>query len=135
MGPPHTAGLPYDFDQVRVFTWNMKMHRYETAYREKNVEGFLPVTVKTEKDPYGKSPQAQTPLPTFTYRVLPADAPPVVPDPLTGIVKPSRTIEKTYRLEGNLVRRIQPPGSPKDDEAHPAAEEKKAGVGKKGKKR
>jgi len=132
---PYAAGLPYDFDQVRVFTWNMKMHRYETAYRDKNIEGYLPVTIKMEKDPYGKSVQAQTPLPAFTYRVLPADAPPVVPDPVTGVVKPSRTLDKTYRLEGNVVRRIQAPGSPKDDEAHPAAEEKKAGTGKKGKKR
>lgn len=122
---PWTAGLPYDFDQVRVFTWNPKMHRYETAYRERNIEGYLPVTIGMAKDPYGKSPQAQTPLPTFTYRVLAADAAPVIPDPTTGVIKAGKTIEKTYRLEGNLVRRIQPPGSPKDDEAHPAPEVKK----------
>ena len=52
---PYRAGLPYDFDQVRVFTWNLKMHRYETAFREKNIEGYLPVTIRTEKDPYGKA--------------------------------------------------------------------------------
>ena len=127
----YTAGLPYDFDQVRVFTWNMKMHRYETAFREKNVEGYLPVSVKMDTDHYGKSATAQTPLPTFSYKVLAADAGPVVPDPVTGMVTPGRTIEKTYRLEGNLVRRIAPPGSKDEPEAHPVVEVKKASKGKK----
>ena len=108
---PYTAGLPYDFDQVRVFTWNMKMHRYETAFRDKNIEGYLPVSVRTATDPYGKSAVAQTPEPTFTYKLLAADAGPVVPNPMTGMVTPGRTIAKTYRLEGNLVRRVAAPGS------------------------
>jgi hypothetical protein len=122
---PYTAGLPYDFDQVRVFTWNVKMHRYETAFREKNIEGYLPVAISMQKDPYGKAIVAQTPLPTFTYKVLAADAGRVVPDPATGMVTPGRTIAKTYRLEGNLVRRVAPPGSKDEPEAHPVAEEKK----------
>ena len=129
---PYAAGLPYDFDQVRVFTWNSKMHRYETGYREKNIEGYLPVKIGMGKDPYGKSPTAQTLLPTFTYRVLTADAGPVVPDPTTGIITPGPTIEKTYRLEGNLVRRLAPPGYHDAPEAHPKAEEKKE---KKGRRR
>ena len=87
------------------------MHRYETAFREKNMEGYLPVTIAMEKDPYGKSAVAQTPEPTFTYKVLAADAGPVVPDPVTGMVKPGRTIAKTYRLESNLVRRVAAPGA------------------------
>jgi hypothetical protein len=128
---PYAAGLPYDFDQVRVFTWNLKMHRYETAYREKNIEGYLPVKIGAERDPYGKAVVAQTPLPTFTYRVLAADAGPVVPDPVTGLVTPGRTIAKTYRLEGNLVRRVAAPGSKDEPEAHPMAEEKKDKAGKK----
>jgi hypothetical protein len=132
LGPLHGAGLPYDFDQVRVFTWNMKMHRYETAFREKNIEGYLPVSLSMQKDPYGKMPIAQTPLPTFTYKVLAADAPSVVPDPMTGVSTPGRTIAKTYRLVGNIVQRVVPPGYHDDPEAHPAPEEKKD---KKGKKR
>ena len=128
---PYTAGLSYDFDQVRVFTWNLKMHRYETAYRDKNIEGYLPVTIKSSTDPYGKSATAQTPLPAFSYKVLAADAGPVVPDATTGMVTPGRLIEKTYRLEGNIVRRIAPPGSKDEPEAHPVAEVKKGKLGKK----
>jgi hypothetical protein len=48
------------------------------------------------------------------------------------MMTPGRMIEKTYRLEGNVVRRVQPPGAPKDELAHPAPEVKKD---KKGKKR
>jgi len=131
---PYQSGLAYDFDQVRVFTWNLKMHRYETAYREKNIEGYLPVSVRNARDPYGRSPTAETPLPTFTYKVLAADAGPVAPDPTTGMITPGRLIEKTYRLEGNLVRRIQAAGTPSDDEAHPIADDKKD-KNKKGKKK
>ena len=55
----------------------------------------------------------------------------MVPDPVTGMVKPGRTIAKTFRLEGNLVRRLAAPGSKDDPEAHPVAEEKKDKAGKK----
>lgn len=41
-------GMPYDYDQVRVFTWNVRRHRYETAYREHDLTGFLPVALGTE---------------------------------------------------------------------------------------
>jgi hypothetical protein len=128
---PYKAGLPYDFDQVRVFTWSLKKHRYETGFRDKNIEGYLPVTIKVEKDPNGKSAAAQVPAPTFSYRVLAAEAPDVVPDPVSGAVVPGKTVVKTYRLEGNLVRRILQPGMPAPMEAHPAPPEKKAVVAKK----
>jgi len=34
-----------DFDAWRVFLWNRRRHRYETSYRQRDVEGYFPVTV------------------------------------------------------------------------------------------
>jgi len=116
---PYKAGLPYDFDQVRVFIWNIKKHRYETGYRDRNIQGYLPVEVKVATDPYSKSPTAAVPAPTFSYRVLSDDAGPVIPDPVTGMMVPGKTILKTYRLEGNLVRRLLPPTTQAPGETHP----------------
>ena len=124
---PYKSGLPYDFDQVRVFIWNVKKHRYETAFREHNIAGYLPVRTSMAADPYGKQPVSAMPAPTFRLQVLPADAPTVIPDPTTGAVAPSRTIEKTYRLEGNVVRRVLPPGAQPPAEAHPNPEQEKPG--------
>jgi uncharacterized protein YgiM (DUF1202 family) len=38
--PPEVA-----FDGIRVFTWNLKKHRYETAYRIKGLRGAYPLVV------------------------------------------------------------------------------------------
>jgi SH3-like domain-containing protein len=132
---PYKAGLTYDFDQVRVFTWNVKKHRYETGFRDRNIEGYLPVSVKMATDPYGKGPAATTPAPMFTYRVLADDAGPVVPDTVTGAIVPGKTVLKTYRLEGNLVRRVIEPGTQAPGEAHPepVSDKKKAAAAKGGK--
>lgn len=116
---PYMAGLPYDFNQVRVFVWNLKKHRYETGFRERNIEGYLPVEISRAKDPYGKAPTSMAEAPTFSYRVLAADAPPVIPDPVTGTMSPTKTNLKTYRLEGNLVRRVIAPGTTPPDDFHP----------------
>ena len=35
--------VPYEFDSFRVFVWSTKRHRYETAYIERNVQGYYPV--------------------------------------------------------------------------------------------
>src|SRR5262249_7853048 len=56
-------GAPFDFNQIRVFTWNVRRHRYETAYRER-FEGVLPVTLG--KEDFGK----EGVLPTFTVRAI-----------------------------------------------------------------
>ena len=55
-------GLPWDYNQIRVFTRNRAKHRYETAYRERDLEGYLPV--KTGHQTFDKEGD----LPTFTIR-------------------------------------------------------------------
>jgi SH3-like domain-containing protein len=40
----------YDFDRIRVFTWNMKRNRYETAYRESKIFGVYPIRTFTKDD-------------------------------------------------------------------------------------
>ena len=132
---PYKAGLPYDFDQVRVFIWNVKKHRYETAFREHNILGYLPAKIGSMKDPYGTGALAQMTLPSFTYHVLSADAPIPDPDPTTGLIKPAKLIEKTYRLEGNICRRMIQPGTQPPVEAHPIPEPPKDKSAKGRKKR
>jgi uncharacterized protein YgiM (DUF1202 family) len=39
---------PYQFDSFRVFVWSTRRHRYETAYIERNVEGYFPVSAQPE---------------------------------------------------------------------------------------
>jgi uncharacterized protein YgiM (DUF1202 family) len=36
---------PFDFDAWRVFLWNRRRHRYETSYRQRDLEGYFPVQV------------------------------------------------------------------------------------------
>ncbi|HZZ40310.1 MAG TPA: SH3 domain-containing protein [Acidobacteriaceae bacterium] len=95
---PWRGGLPFDFDQVRVFTWNVKKHRYETAYRERNIAGYLPVTVSQQT--FGNQTE-----PVFSFRVA-ADAENASLDPQTGMVKPGSTTTEAYHMEGVLVRRV-----------------------------
>ena len=86
-------GLPYDYNQIRVFTRNRAKHRYETAYREHNLEGYLPVRVG-HQDFGGKEGD----LPTFTIREK---------------IDDGRIVEETYKLNGPIVRRVLSP----DEEA------------------
>ncbi len=127
---PFKAGLPYDFDQIRVFTWSLSHHRYENGFRLKNIEGYLPVVLSKVKDPSERPPLGQEELPAFTFRMVTADGQ-VGLDPATGEVRQGKTIAQTFRLEGSQVHRVGPVVEA-DLVAHPEPEEKKE---KKGKRR
>jgi len=85
---PHD-GLSYDFDQVRVFTWNARKHRYETAYREHGLDGILPVTITKENF------EKEGTLPVFILHVK---------DEAGSIA------ERKYKLNTPIVRRVLAPG-------------------------
>ena len=92
-------GLPYDWDQVRVFIWNARKHRYETAYRLREQQGYFPIAVGKEVvDKVGEEP-------TFTIQTTPDG---VVTQDEGGSFH-ARTVNTTqYRLEGGIVRRDTP---------------------------
>ncbi|MGO9519154.1 MAG: SH3 domain-containing protein [Candidatus Korobacteraceae bacterium] len=81
-------GLAWDYNQIRVFTWGKGHHHYETAYRERNLEGFLPV--KTGHEVFGKEGD----LPTFTIRKETDDG---------------KLVDITYKLNGPIVRKVLTP--------------------------
>ncbi len=81
-------GMPYDFNQARVYTWNARKHRYETAFRERELTGVLPVTLgRQDFDKEGN-------LRTFILR-----------NKEDGSVR-----ELTYKFNPPIVRRVLAPG-------------------------
>jgi hypothetical protein len=77
-------GMPYDYDQIRVFTWNVRRHRYETAYRERHLFGIFPVIVSRESfDKEGL-------LPVFVLHIQ----------------ENGRILERKYKLNTPIVRRV-----------------------------
>ena len=89
-------GSPFDFNSFRIFTWNTHRHRYETAYRERNIMGFLPVTIGNRNfDKEGVQP-------IFTVKLRNEDG---------------TTSDHTFRLAGPLVKRVLAP----EEEAKKAA--------------
>jgi hypothetical protein len=80
-------GMPFDYNQIRVFTWNVRRHRYETAYRERKLNGFLPVTISHEVF------EKEGNLPVFTLHVRDEDG---------------KESERKYKLNTPIVRRVSP---------------------------
>lgn len=72
------TGVPFEFDSFRVFVYVVRRHRYETAYIERNVEGYYPVEV---------TPGA---MPKFSLVFREPDG---------------RLVKKSYVLEGYIVRK------------------------------
>ena len=97
-------GQPYDYDKVHVFTWNAKKHRYETAYRERNLNGVLPATV-THED-FGKEGD----LPVFILRVKDDNG---------------NIVQRKYKLNTPIVKRVLAPGE------EPSKPTRKPGAGRK----
>jgi SH3-like domain-containing protein len=77
-------GQPFDYNQARVFTWNVRRHRYETAYRERNLNGVLPVTISRQV--FNKEGD----LPTFALRVKDANG---------------NIVERKYKMNTPIVHR------------------------------
>lgn len=94
-------GMPYDFNQIRVFTWNVRKHRYETAYRERNLIGSLPITLGRQD--FGK----EGTLRTFTLHLKDEDG---------------KDRQQIYSFNPPIVRKYYAPGQ----EPPPKAKKKRA---------
>jgi SH3-like domain-containing protein len=82
-------GLPQDFNQARVFTWNARKQHYETAFREHIAFGVLPAQAGTQE--FGREGR----LPVFTLRVRD---------------KEGKIAEQKYKMNGVMVRRVTAAG-------------------------
>lgn len=73
-------GQPCDFSTLRVYTWNERRSRYETAFIENNLCGQIPIRV-------GKGPKGE---PEFRFLLMGGDRQ-----------------ERVYRLMQTVVRRVR----------------------------
>jgi SH3 domain-containing protein len=79
-GARGAEGQPCDFTTLRVYTWNTRRTRYETAFIENNLCGDMPIRV-------GKGPSGE---PEFRFFMIDATKE-----------------ERVYRLKQTVVRRVR----------------------------
>ena len=79
-GARGAEGQPCDFTALRVYTWNTRRTRYETAFIENNLCGDMPIRV-------GKGPSGE---PEFRFFMIDATKE-----------------ERVYRLKQTVVRRVR----------------------------
>ena len=85
-GTRSAEGQLCDFTVLRVYTWNQRRTRYETAFIENNLCGQMPIRL-------GKGPKSE---PEFHFRQI------------SGAKE-----ERLYRLTQTVVRRVREPGEAK----------------------
>jgi hypothetical protein len=91
---PPKSGLPFDFDQVRVYTWSIKHHRYETAFRLHPIKGYLPVRLM---------PASSNGAPVFNFQIANGDS--LATNAETGVTRPASLRTITYMMVDTQVKR------------------------------
>ena len=84
-----TGQPPYDFDSFRVFVWNLRRHRYETQYIERDLKGYEPVLLGPVEISGAKGKAVEGKHPGFSLCVEKKD----------GI-----RYRRSYALVGTLIR-------------------------------
>lgn len=85
---------PFDFDSFRVFVWSLRRHRYETAYIERNLQGYAPVLLRDVNLATGARPRAGQAAATDRYPGF----------SICTLKSDGQRVRREFALLGNIVR-------------------------------